>query len=138
MNPAERRPNPKQFLPEVPIEGSVTLRALLRELKKWMEALLIDPDPPARPTAFTAADYRSGAALLKWPPTPKATGYRLWRNTSNAFDTATLVIELTGFGNIQFVDIVPSATSYWYWLQGVNAAHVSGPLTDAVKVTVTT
>jgi hypothetical protein len=137
-NPLERRPNPRQFLPDVPYSQDPLLQQFLFAVKEQVEKLALDVDLPARPTTFTVSDYRSGAALLKWVPTPKAVGYRIWRHTSNSFDDATLVAELTGFGNVRYVDITPSATSYYYWLQGVNAVHEPGPRTDSVVVTVTT
>ncbi len=62
--------------------------------------------------------------LVSWRPSPGATGYQVWRHTTNSMGAASLM-GLASSTNYTDSNTVGNA-SYWYWIRATNAAYSSG------------
>ncbi len=134
MNPKNIRPTPIRFLPSIFHDVPVWFQNFANAIKETVENIVLNPNPPARPTNFVAATFSFGI-LLSWDLIQNATGYRLYRNTTANFDTSDVLVEVTGITNHTFVDVTTAAGDYYYWIQGVNASWVGGPISDLIKIT---
>ncbi len=61
--------------------------------------------------------------ILSWNPTIAATGYEVWRNTSNNPNTATRIASHVPIS--LFYDLSPLAGTNYYWIKAVNPAGAS-------------
>jgi hypothetical protein len=80
---------------------------------------------PAAPTGVTASDATSCASVtVSWTAVSGATGYQIWRNTTNNSATATQIGTDTAS---PFDDTTATAgTTYFYWVKATNVCGTSG------------
>jgi len=74
---------------------------------------------PAAPSAVSASDGTlAGAVLISWMPATGASGYEIWRNTTNASSGAVKIGQVNGRTLYYDVSGVPG-TSYYYWVKSL-------------------
>ena len=80
----------------------------------------------APPTNVAASDGAyTDRVRVTWTASPNATGYEVWRNTSNNSGTATKITASDLVG-LSYDDTTATAgTNYWYWVKGKNGAEAS-------------
>lgn len=85
------------------------------------------PLPPGTPTGFAASDGSSSSVtLLTWPAVSGATGYRLYRHTTDSTEGAVEIAtvgETTSHGDSGGVP----GTLYWYFVRAILAGGDSAP-----------
>jgi fibronectin type 3 domain-containing protein len=82
------------------------------------------PPALAAPGNVSATDGTICAhVLIQWSQVPGATGYELWRNTTNNSGSAGLLASnvLPPFADVS----VPTGTTFYYWVKAVNAVCTS-------------
>ena len=81
---------------------------------------------PGAPVGATAsAGTVVNAVLLTWNPTIGAARYEVWRNTADSLSGASRIAgNLTA--SIYYDQTVPANTPYYYWVDALNQAGVSG------------
>ena len=79
---------------------------------------------PASPSRLKASDDECNSVIVTWRASSGATGYEVWRGTSNNSSSATLIGTSS---TLSFVDTtgVPGAT-YQYWAKATNGCGTSG------------
>lgn len=85
------------------------------------------PLPPGTPTGFSATDGSSPAStLLTWDAVPGATGYRIYRNTTDLVAGADEIATIGG--TTGHSDAGGSAgTVYWYFVRAILSGGDSAP-----------
>ena len=127
---APNNPDPRSFLPDIPLTESVPLQNLLQAIKERVEQIWIAPNPPSGITGLTITKNNLGN-LISWNQTANAASYRVFRNTSADFTTALQIDELQGPGNVSTFDAIDqlnTVATRFYWVRGVNAGGIEGPL----------
>jgi hypothetical protein len=80
--------------------------------------------PPGAPTGLSATDgtYADRVRLTWIPPTTGATGYRIYRNTTNQSSAAS---EIGTSTTTSYDDYVGNIKTHWYWVKAENSAGPS-------------
>jgi len=84
--------------------------------------------PPPAPTGVTASngDYIDKIEIF-WNNLPEATGYDIYRHTTNDSEAATLIGTNEGSSNNLYYDYgVIQGVTYWYWIKAKNDCGNSG------------
>jgi len=71
-----------------------------------------------------ASDDRCGTVRLWWNGVAGATGYEIWRNTSNTTSGASLLGN--SIASPYDDDTVSGGATYWYWVKAVGPCNTSG------------
>ncbi|MBI3986357.1 MAG: PQQ-binding-like beta-propeller repeat protein, partial [Lentisphaerae bacterium] len=81
--------------------------------------------PPGAPTGVSASDgLYAGRVMVSWTALSGATGYEIWRSTSNDSGSASRIGTTAG---TSYEDTTASAgVPYFYWVKATNAAGASG------------
>ncbi len=86
------------------------------------------PPPPAAPDAPTNVQASDGAytdkVAVTWNASADATGYEVWRNTSNNSGSASLLDSSAGTSYDDLTAVV--GTTYYYWVKASNTNGTSG------------
>ena len=83
------------------------------------------PPAPGAPTGVLASDGTfTTKVLVTWGVSSGATGYEVWRNSSNSSGTAVLQASPVG-RSYDDTSAVPG-TTYFYWVKAMNATGTSG------------
>jgi len=78
------------------------------------------------PTNVAATDGTfTNKVTVSWAAQADATGYEVWKNTSNDISTASRIIVTTATTADDSTNAV-SGIQYWYWVRGTNAVATSG------------
>jgi len=137
-------------------DRAVTLRELIESgLAKDLTSRPYDPNADSS-VDFTAIEFHQGPEDLAVPPKPSTftatagltkiilswvdawtvmsnfTHTEIWRHTSNALGSATL-IGTTGGG--MFTDNVDPLSTYYYWVRHVSTTGVRGPYSNSATAT---
>ena len=94
--------------------------------------IVTPPAPPAAPTGLTASQntYDDHVAL-SWTAATGATGYGVYRSTTNNSASATKINSSTVTTTTYSDTTAAAATTYYYWVVGVNANGNSAFSADA-------
>ena len=81
--------------------------------------------PPSAPTGVSATDGTyPNKVQVSWSASSGATGYQVWRHTSNNSNSANRID--SGVGGVSYDDnTVIVGTSYYYWIKATNAGGTS-------------
>jgi hypothetical protein len=83
------------------------------------------PQPPSAPTSVSASDGTyTDRVRLSWTASSGATGYKVFRNTSNNSSGAQQIGTSTASQYDDTTAVV--GTTYWYWVKAYNSAGDSG------------
>jgi len=86
------------------------------------------PPPPAAPSAPAIVQASDGAyadkVAVTWNASAGATGYEVWRNTSNSSAGATLIGDPVGTSYDDLTAV--QGTTYFYWAKAANSSGTSG------------
>jgi hypothetical protein len=82
---------------------------------------------PAIPTNVSASDNTfTDKVQVTWTESAGATGYEVWRNTSNNSATATMISSIDVVGSSYDDTTATAGTTYWYWVKAKNSGGTSG------------
>jgi len=85
------------------------------------------PLPPGTPTGLSASDGSSSSVtLLTWSAVPGATGYRVFRNTTD-LTAGAVEIALVGETTSHADAGGAAGTVFWYFIRAIVAGNDSGP-----------
>ncbi|HUT57150.1 MAG TPA: DNRLRE domain-containing protein, partial [Phycisphaerae bacterium] len=90
-----------------------------------LQALYELSQPPLPPTGVSATDGTyTDKVRVTWTASATATGYEVWRHTSNSSGAATNIGSSSG---TTYDDTTAAqGTTYWYWVKATSAAGTSG------------
>ncbi len=130
---------PQFPLPDIGLDVPSWLQNFLNDVQTNFSALGSYLDTQTPPNAVTGLKVTQNTLgnLVSWSAnTGNTASYRLWRNTSASFASATLIAQLGGLSNVSYFDsvdqTVSNATRY-YWIQAVTASGVVGPTAGNVS-----
>lgn len=86
------------------------------------------PMPPMPQLQSVSASAGDASATVTWVPadgSSPATGYTVWRNTTNDWATALPVFTLD---TSHHFDGLANGTDYWFWVQATNLGGTSAPV----------
>lgn len=118
------------IFPDAPLEGTPEQIAWAQEMTLYLNQLAVVFTTPSLVTGITAVAGDT-VVRLAWRAAPGASKYRIYRNDSGDFNTATIVHEVvgskTGVPVITYQDGLGDPTARYYWIVGVNELGKEGP-----------
>ena len=128
---------PDLIFPDPPLEGSPEWTAWAQEMTLYLNQLAVVFTVPGLVTNITAVAGDT-VVRLSWKAAAGATKYRIYRNDSGDFNTATIVHEVvgskTGVPVLTYQDGLGDPTARYYWIVGVNELGKEGPTSAMVTM----
>lgn len=126
------------LLPDVPMLQDPLATAYLQELNDSLNRTLQTFNAPGLITGVTATATGT-RVFIKWTADSATSIYRVYRNTTGDFATATVVASVgasrTGVQQLSAQDVNDlTIPALYYWVQGVNQRGISGPQSAMVIV----
>lgn len=126
-DPNKRAPEPRRFLPDVPLSESSALQNLLGEMKNHIEDLYQTVNAPPQVSGFTVTSTDL-AAKLSWNATLNTDSYVIWRSSTSSFDKAVVLTKEGGLSHIDPFAQSAVGTKKYYWVQAESNRGKRGPL----------
>lgn len=126
-------------LPDVPLNADLETTAWMQEVSADLNQILLAKGPPSLVTGLTAT-ANSATIVLRWNAAHNASIYRLYRNTTGDFNSASVVQTVgaskTGVASLSCQDSQDQTQAQrFYWVQAVNERGMTGPQSQMVVVT---
>lgn len=126
-------------LPDVPLGADIETTAWMQEVGANLNQILLDKGPPSLVTGLTAT-ANSATIVLRWNAAQNASIYRIYRNTTGDFNSASIVNTVgaskTGVASLSAQDSQDQTQAQrFYWVQAVNERGLTGPQSQMVIVT---
>lgn len=134
---ADPRPSNPIF-PDPPLTGDPQMTAWAQEITGLLNSIIVTFNIPGLVTGFTATANNT-VIVLRWNATRQASQYRIYRNTSGEFNTATVIASIpaskTGVASLSYQDGQDQTEpKRYYWIVGVNERGLEGPKSQMVTI----
>lgn len=131
-------PSSGGLLPAPPLNGDPLWIQWAQDLTDYMGQFLVTLNAPGLVTGLTGTASPT-AIVLQWNATNGASSYRLFRNSTGDFASATVIQTIgaskTGIAVLTAQDTLDTASATrYYWVQGVNERGVVGPQSQMFSI----